>query len=98
MNTRQSRNGLLPGTSRMARNSILCGIIMLACWIIPLLGLPLGVVGLAMGFTGLSSPRRDLARAGIYLNGLGLGLAALNILLTFYFLMAGKLDPLLIFQ
>ncbi len=97
MNSQQDKNRLLSGTPKTARSSVLCGIVMLAGWVIPLLGLPLGVAGLAMGFTSLSSPRRDLARAGLFLNSLGLGLTVLNILLAFYFMMTGKLDSLLMF-
>ncbi len=94
----QNRSGTTPGIQRTARNSIICGIIMLMGWILPLLGIPLGIAGLTMGITGLSSARRDLARAGIFLNGLGLGLTALNMFLAFYLLTTGKLDPLLMFQ
>ncbi len=98
MDTEQNKSGPFPGINRTARSSILCGIMMLAGWILPLFGIPLGVAGLVMGITGLSSHRRDLARAGIFLNGLGLSLAALNMFLAFYLLTTGKLDPLLMFQ
>jgi hypothetical protein len=80
---------------RTARNSVLCGIAMLAGWAIPFVGFPLGLAGLTMGITGLPSPRRDLARSGIFLNGLGLAMTALNIFLSYYLLTTGKLDPLL---
>lgn len=82
----------------MARSSTLCGIVMLAGWILPITAVPLGIAGLVMGITGLSSGRRDLARAGIFLNGLGLGLTAINAFLAFYFLMSGKLDQLFMLQ
>lgn len=98
MNGDQNNPGTAPGMQRSARSSILCGIIMLMGWIIPFLGIPLGIAGLTMGITGLSSTRRDLARAGIFLNGLGLGLTALNMFLAFYLFTTGKLDPLLMFQ
>jgi hypothetical protein len=94
----QGRSAAAPDMHRTARSSILCGIMMLAAWILPLLGIPLGIAGLTMGITGLSSSRCDLARAGIFLNGLGLSLAALNMFLAFYLLSTGKLDPLLMFQ
>lgn len=71
---------------------------MLAGWILPLLGIPLGIAGLSMGIAGLPSTRRDLARAGIFLNGLGLALTALNMYLAFYLLSTGKLDQLLMLQ
>lgn len=80
---------------RSARNSVICGIIMLAGWTIPFVGVPLGVAGLAMGITGLPSRRRDLAGSGIFLNGLGLALAALNIFIAYYLLSTGKFDSLL---
>lgn len=98
MNGLQNSPGTAPGLYRSARSSVLCGIIMLAGWIIPLLGIPLGIAGLTMGITGLPSTRRDLARAGIFLNGLGLALAALNIFLSFYLFTTGKLVSLFSFQ
>lgn len=98
MNGVPNSPGSAPNLHRSAYNSIICGIIMLAGWIFPLLGLPLGIAGLTMGITGLSSTRRDLARAGVFLNGLGLALTALNMFLAFYLLTTGKLDPLFNFQ
>ena len=98
MNTERNRSRPVQDASRTARGSTLYGIAMLAGWIIPLLGAPLGIAGLIMGITGLSSPRRDLARAGIFLNGLGLGLTALNVILSFYLLSTGKLDQLFMLQ
>ncbi len=85
-------------TGGTARSSILCGIIMLAGWIFPLTAVPLGIAGLVMGIIGLSSGQRDLARAGIFLNGLGLGLTALNVSLAVYLLMSGKFDQLFMFR
>ncbi|NLA11636.1 MAG: hypothetical protein GX883_05875 [Firmicutes bacterium] len=82
---------------RSARNSVICGIVMLAGWAIPFVGAPLGAFGLVMGVTGLPSRRRDLARSGIFLNSLGLALTALNMFLSYYLLTTGKLDPLLNF-
>lgn len=77
----------------MARNSVKIGIIMLAAWIIPILGLLLAAVGLAVGIGGYSSSRRDLARAGIFLNSLGLGLSLLNIIVSLYLVLSGIIDP-----
>lgn len=98
MEKRQGRDRFFPSNSRTARNSTIWGITMLVGWIFPLLGLPLGLAGLSMGISGLSSSRRDLARAGIFLNGLGLGLTVLNIFLSFYLVKTGKLDSLLMLQ
>lgn len=78
----------------IARLSTILGIVMLAGWLIPFIGLPLGVTGLALGITGRSSSRKDLASAGIFLNSLGLGLTAANVIVTFYLLITGKLDQL----
>ncbi|NLA05465.1 MAG: hypothetical protein GX881_07110 [Firmicutes bacterium] len=82
---------------RLAYTSVQCGIIMLAGWFMPFLGLPLGLAGLYMGVTGLTSSRRDLARAGIFLNSLGLALIVLNTYLSYYMLTSGKLEMLLEF-
>lgn len=80
---------------RLAYTSVQCGIIMLAGWILPFFGFPLGLAGLYMGVTGLTSPRRDLARAGVFLNTLGLALIALNLYISYYMLQSGKLELLL---
>ena len=87
-----------PGLGRLAYTSVQCGIIMLVGWVVPFMGFPLGLAGLYMGVTGLTtSSRRDLARAGIFLNSLGLALIALNTYLSYYMLTSGKLEMLLEF-
>ena len=98
MDAGQNRVGLFSNTGGTARNSTLCGIVMLAGWVFPLLAIPLGIGGFVMGLISLTSQRRDLARTGIFLNGLGLGLTALNVFLAAYLLLSGKLDQLLMFQ
>lgn len=85
------------GLGRLAYTSVQCGIIMLVGWIVPFLGFALGLAGLYMGVTGLTSPRKDLARAGIFLNSLGLALVALNVYISYYMLTSGKLEMLLEF-
>ena len=83
----QDRSTAAPDMYRTARSSVICGIMMLAAWVLPLLGMPLGIAG-------LPSSRRDLARAGIFLNGIGLFFTALNMFLGIYLLLTGKLDLL----
>ncbi len=76
----------------MARNSVKIGIVMLVAWIIPLVGIILAVTGLVIGIASVPSSRRDLVRAGIFLNSLGLGLSLLNFTVTIYFLLSGDFD------
>ena len=78
----------------MARNSVKIGIVMLAAWIIPLLGIALAAVGLALGINSRHNSRPDLARAGIFLNCLGLSLSLINLSVSIYFLLSGVIDPL----
>ena len=77
----------------MARNSVKIGIVMLAAWVVPLLGIILAVAGFVLGITGYSSKKEDLARAGIFLNGFGLFLAMINLTVSIYFLLSGDFDP-----
>ncbi|MEW5785970.1 MAG: hypothetical protein AB1767_13005 [Bacillota bacterium] len=83
---------------RMALNSVKIGIVMLAGWILPLVGVPLGITGLIFGIIGFSSSRADMAKAGVFLNGLGLGLTGLNMVVSFYMLITGKIDPFMFFN
>jgi len=77
----------------MARSSVKIGIIMLLAWIIPLVGLLLAIVGLILGIQDRNGSRPDLARAGIFLNSLGLFLAILNITISSYLVFSGIIDP-----
>ncbi len=88
----------LVDNSRQAMNSTKIGIVMLAAWILPLVGFPLGTIGLIFGLIGLNSSRRDLARSGIFLNGLGLGLSTMNIIVSLYLLLSGQINPYDLFQ
>lgn len=81
-----------------ALTSTKIGIVMLAAWILPLAGFPLGAFGLIMGLVGLNSSRKDLARSGIFLNGLGLVLSTMNITVSLYLLLSGKIDPFQLLQ
>jgi|GEM_PF-1096343 len=78
--------------SQVARNSVKIGIVMLAAWVIPLIGIMLAVTGLVTGIASIPSSRRDLVRAGIFLNSLGLGLSLLNLTVSIYFLLYGDID------
>ena len=82
----------------MALNSVKIGMAMLVGWILPLAGIPLGVVGLIFGIIGFSSSRRDLARAGVFLNGLGLMMTGINMAISAYMLVTGKIDPFMFFK
>ncbi len=76
----------------MARNSVKIGIIMLALWIIPIFGLILAVTGLVTGIASYSSSKDAMARAGIFLNSLGLSLSLLNITVSIYMFLSGDFD------
>ncbi len=82
----------------MARNSVKIGIVMLVAWIIPLFGIILAVTGLVAGIASVPSSRRDLARAGIFLNSLGLGLSLLNLTVSIYFLLSSDFDLQLLLE
>ncbi len=82
----------------MARNSVKIGIVMLVAWIIPLFGIILAVTGLVTGIASVPSSRRDLARAGIFLNSLGLGLSLLNLTVSIYFLLSSDFDLQLLLE
>lgn len=80
----------------MARSSVKIGIIMLIAWIIPLFGIILSSAGLIQAIAGYTTPQRDLARAGIFLNSLGLVLSLLLVVVSLYLYFSGAFDPYLI--
>ncbi len=82
----------------MARNSVKIGIVMLIAWVIPLLGILLAIIGLVIGIASVPSSRQDLARAGVFLNSLGLALSLINLTVTIYFLLSGDFDPYLLLE
>lgn len=82
----------------MDRNSVKIGIVMLFAWVVPLLGIILAVAGLVLGITSFSSKKEDLARAGVFLNSLGLFLAMINLTVSIYFLLSGEFDPQLMLE
>ncbi len=90
--------GGTPDRFKPARISTILGIAMLVGWVVPFIGIPLGSTGLVLGIIGRRSLRTDLARAGIFLNALGLLLTGLNFTVSFYFLVSGKINPLDIFN
>lgn len=76
----------------MARTSVKIGIFMLVAWVIPLLGIILAGIGLAQAVISLSGPQREMARAGIFLNSLGLILSLLLVAVSLHLLLAGVID------
>ncbi len=71
---------------------------MLVLWVIPVFGIILALIGLAFGLNSYVNFKGEMARAGIFLNSLGLGLSLLNITVTLYLLIFGELDPALILE
>lgn len=93
MHVEQWRDGAYKVDNKVqAKNAVFAGIMMLAAWIIPFIGIPLGSIGLFWGITGKRSSRIDLARAGIFLNGLGLFLTASNMFISAYLLISANPD------
>ena len=90
--------GAAADNKEMALNACKIGILMLLGWVIPLIGIPLWIIGLVCGIISYTSSRPDLAKAGIFLNGLGLGLTAINMLINFYLFVSGEINPLDLFN
>lgn len=86
-----------PEKAKMARASVIIGIIMLAGWLLPFIGFPLAITGIILGALGLNSARRDLGRAGIFLNSLGLGITFINLAISLYLLLTGRINPLMFY-
>ncbi|MDW7740432.1 MAG: hypothetical protein SCJ97_10330 [Bacillota bacterium] len=82
----------------MARNSVKIGIVMLIGWVIPLVGLILACIGLSMGISSYRLERSSMAKSGIFLNGLGLILAVLNIAVSIYLLRSGVFNSQLLME
>jgi hypothetical protein len=78
----------------MARSSVKIGIIMLVAWVIPLFGIILASIGLVQAILSYSSPQKDLARAGLFLNSLGLSLSLILVTVSLYLYFSGVIDPL----
>ncbi len=76
----------------MARNSVKIGIVMLAAWVIPLVGIFLALTGLVIGILSIPTSSRDTVRAGIFLNSLGLGMSLINMTVSLYFIFSGDID------
>lgn len=77
----------------MARNSVKIGIINLAVWIIPLLGFLLAALGFVLLAYGYSDERKDMVRAAIFLNTLGLSMSILNLVVSAYLISSGIIEP-----
>lgn len=73
----------------MARSSVKIGIIMLAAWIVPLLGIILAVTGLIQAILGYAAGQHEMARAGIFLNSVGLILSLILIAVSVYIYLSG---------
>ncbi len=76
----------------MARNSVKIGIVMLLLWVVPVLGLMLSIGGLILGIVSYSDFKGSMARSGIFLNSLGLGLSILNLTVSLYLFVSGDVD------
>lgn len=77
----------------MARNSVIIGIMMMLLWIIPLFGIMLAVIDLIIGIVSYKPADRSMAKAGIFLNSLGLLLSLLLISVSIYLFISGAIDP-----
>ncbi len=76
----------------MAKNSVKIGIIMLVLWIIPVAGLALAIAGLGFGLASYANLKDDMARAGIFLNCLGICLSILNVTVSMYLFLSGDIE------
>ena len=71
--------------------SFILGLLDLLFWLLPILGIPIGIVGLVLGITSRDSPRRGLAVAGIVMSIIGLVLGLGNALIGAYLGATGRL-------
>lgn len=85
------------GEVKNARISVIMGIIMLGAWIMPLAGLPLGGGGMILAISARHGRRKDLVRAGLFLNGLGLLLTIMNLSVGIYLFAVRGLSPNIFF-
>lgn len=82
----------------MAKNSVVIGIAMLFFWIIPLFGTMLAVIGLVIAIASYKPPDQSLAKAGIFLNSLGLILSLTLVSVSLYLFFSGAIDPQIFFE
>ncbi len=75
----------------MAINSVKIGILMLVLWVIPVVGLALAITGLVFALVSYGNLKNDMARAGIFLNGLGICLSILNLTVSMYLFLSGDI-------
>jgi len=80
----------------MAEKSVKIGIIMLIAWLIPLLSFLLAGTGLIMALIAYAAEKSAMARAGLFLNTLGIMLSAVYTVSGFFLLSSGLLDPLIL--
>lgn len=81
---KQSSNTILPPEPQpcpadRAAAAMVLGLLGLAGWLLPILGLPLSAIGVILGRSALRSPRRRLAWAGLILSALSLTASAANV-------------------
>lgn len=62
----------------MAAASLVFGIVGLLAWIIPIIGLPIGITALVLGITGLNKSRKGMSIAGLVLGIICLILTIIN--------------------
>ncbi|MFO8192744.1 MAG: hypothetical protein ACQES8_10115 [Thermodesulfobacteriota bacterium] len=79
----------------MAQNSVKIGIIMLIAWVIPLFGFLLAGIGLVLAIVACSAEKTAMARAGLFLNALGIALSALYIAVVISLLSSELLELLI---
>ena len=82
----------------MDRTSVKIGIILLIAWVIPLLGLFMALAGLVMAALAYGQHKNVMARAGIFLNSLGLAMALLNLSVSLFVILSGSIDPFTILE
>lgn len=80
----------------MAQNSVKIGIIMLIAWVIPLFGFLLAGIGLVLAIVACSAEKTAMARAGLFLNALGIALSALYIAVVISLLSSELLELLIL--
>lgn len=78
-----------PDYANLAVAALVLGIVTLGAWLIPAVGIFMALVGLVLAYLSQNSPRQQLARIGLILNGLGLLMALANALLGSYLGLTG---------
>jgi hypothetical protein len=82
----------------VARSSVIIGIVMMLFWIVPLFGTMLALIGLTIAIASYKPPDQRLAKAGIFLNSLGLVLSLTLVSVSLYLFLSGAIDPQLFLE